>query len=211
MTAGIQAVRLQPRYRETLTIGALNSLWSTNVFHKVTEYSQEYQDINLRLITGHTYDIIPKIQNGSIDIGFVNSPPCTPFFKTIHYKEESIQLVGSPKLVKRLGTISTLDLPYIHFHWGMPFTEWFEEEIGKQDTIRIRVDNLAIVLQFILQGKGIGFLLDSISRRYINNGQLLPIKLKSSYAIPARLVYIIYAVEKANKIKEFLDYINQKQ
>ncbi len=213
MEEGLKAVNMKSNYRETITIGALNSLWNTNLFQLLTQYSEQYIDINLRMITGHSYEIIPKIQNGTIDIGFVNSPPRTAFFESILYKEESVQLVGSPELVRKLGSINAEDLlklPYIHFHWGLPFTDWFEEEIGRQNTMQLRADNLSIVLPFLLQGKGIGFLSDSITKPYIENGSLAVVHLQSTKVIPPRQVYIIFAAEKALKWRKFLEYIKQE-
>ncbi|WP_112179857.1 LysR family transcriptional regulator [Paraliobacillus zengyii] len=206
MNEAIKATRIKSNYNSSLVIGGLNSLWDTPIFDHINNYQSIYSNTAIRLITGHSKDIIEKIQYGLIDVGFVYNPPYSSFFNVYNIREESISLVGSTKLVAKLNTLTSdfvSDIPFIHYNWGSDFSEWFEEEIGRNETMRYRVDHTGVALRLILKGEGIGFMLNSIIDKYEKEGLISSVLYKPKIEIPKRKIYMICSKKKKEKVNVF--------
>lgn len=211
MQNGLATARLQPDFESRLVIGGLNSIWDSSLFTKLYQFHTQNKEMAIRLVTDHSDHISQRIQNGTVDVGLVYIPPRTSSLKVIPLKEESLQLVGTPALVDQLGSISAkelLRLPFIHFNWGPPFEEWFEKEVSSHDSAAFRVDHTGVAVRLLLQGEGVGFLLDSIAEEYIKENRLQPIPIKTVHEIPKRTIYIIFSNKNRSlkKIEDFLDH-----
>lgn len=214
MQAGMDAARLQPEFERRLVIGGLNSIWDSSLFTRLYEFHTQNKNIAMRLVTDHSDHIAQRVQNGTVDAGFVYIPPKSPSIEVIPIKEESLQLVGTPSLADPLGSLSAKELlhkPFIHFNWGPPFDEWFQQEVGSHDSAAFRVDHTGVAVRLLLQGKGIGFSLDSISEVYIKAKQLKPIPLKVKNDIPRRMIYLIFLKKngQSEKLRSFLRHFRE--
>lgn len=213
MNEGIKTARIQSRYNNSLVIGGMNSLWDTPIFDQIHCFQSSNPKTAIRLITGHSKDIIEKIQYGLIDVGFVYSPPRSNLFDVNMIREESILLVGSTQLVEKIGTVKPEDLkeiPFIHYNWGEEFSEWFEAEIGKHEAMRYRVDHTRIALRLMLKGDGIGFMLESITEKYKREESLSHIPFTPRKKVPKRKVYMVSLKSKKERISTFLQYMISK-
>jgi len=209
MNEGLEAIRIQTHFNNRIVIGGLNSIWDGPIFKSVREFYRKNERTAIRLVTDHSQDIIEKIYQGIIDIGFVYIHPRSSVYKVLSYGDESISLVGSKEL-KMKSKISLKDLkkyPYIHFHWGSPYSEWFEREVGMHEAMRLRIDSTSVFLRMLMNGDGIGFLLDNIAEPFIQNGDLQRLEIESAKLPPSRTVYVIYLSEKEDKVKPLLDFL----
>ncbi|GIO27963.1 LysR family transcriptional regulator [Ornithinibacillus bavariensis] len=213
MNEGVKTTRIQSKFTHSLVIGGMNSLWETSIFEQINQYQASNPHTSLRLITGHSEDIIEKIRYGLIDVGFVYNPLHPPIFNVEMIREESICLVGETHFVGSLGLLESKDLkdiPFIHYNWGTDFSEWFEEEVGKHETMRYRVDHAGIALRLILNGEGIGFMLESIIRDYEKDGLISRVKFNPKENIPSRKVYMVSSKNKKERVNTFLEYMAAK-
>jgi DNA-binding transcriptional LysR family regulator len=210
MDEGIKATRIQSKFSQSLVIGGMNSLWETPILEQINQYQSSNPSTSLRLITGHSEDIIEKIRYGLIDVGFVYNPLYTSMFNVEVIKEEPISLVGATQLVEKLGLLTSndlKDLPFIHYNWGSDFSEWFEEEIGKHETMPYRVDHAGVALRLILSGEGIGFVLESMIRKYEEDGRISRVRFIPKEIIPTRKVYMVSTKSKKERLTTFLQYM----
>lgn len=209
MDEGIKTTRLQTNFDSNLVIGGMNSLWDTPIFEQIHAYQSNNPRTAIRLITGHSSDIIEKIYDGLIDIGFVYNPPHSSSFHVITIREEDICLVGAPTLAKRVGIMesdSLKEIPFIHYDWGTEFSEWFESEVGKHETMRYRVDHTGIAMRLIINGEGIGFMLESIVNHCAKE-LIMHIPLKSKTTKPKRKVYMVCSKSRKERYHSFLQYM----
>lgn len=211
MQNGLTTARLQPDFESRLVIGSVNSIWDSSLFTKLNQFRRQHKRMAIRLITDHSNHISQRIQNGTVDVGLVYIPPKATSIEVIPVRDESLQPVGTPTLANQLEGISAkelLHLPFIHFNWGSPFEEWFEQEVGSHDAAAFRVDHTGIAVRLLLQGEGAGFLLDSIAEEYIKENRLQPISIKTTNAIPKRTIYVIFKKKNrdSKKITAFLDH-----
>ncbi|HET7580789.1 MAG TPA: substrate-binding domain-containing protein [Bacillales bacterium] len=191
-------------------VGGLNSIWDSPLFESVYSFRRAHPKVAIRLVTDHSDHISKSIRNGTIDVGFVYIPLRSSTIEVTPLKEETLQLVGSPALVDRLGKISPENLlhrPFIHYNWGPPFAEWFEQEIGGHGSAGFRVDHTGVAVRLLLRGGGIGFLLDSIAGEYIKEGRLKPVSLQTKQPIPKRMIYLVVANKNLKKTESFLNHM----
>lgn len=213
MNEGIKTTRIQSNFNNNLVIGGMNSLWDTPIFDQINSYQSCNPETAMRLITGHSKDIIEKIQYGLIDVGFVYNPSHSPLYNIHTIREEPIVLVGSAQLVEKLGSIKSEDIkniPFIHYNWGTEFSEWFEMEIGKHETMRYRVDHTGVAVRLLLSGEGIGFMLGSIIESYKREGLLMQVPFNPRTNIPTRKVNMVSLKSKKEKVDTFLQYMVSK-
>lgn len=213
MSEGIEAARTRTQFHNRIVIGGLNSIWDSPIFDIVKKFYKENERTAIRLVTGHSQDIIEKIYQGIMDIGFVYVHPRSSAYKVLTFGNESISLVGSKEFAikSRISLKEIKKYPYIHFHWGSPFSEWFEQEIGKHESMRLRVDSTSVFLRMLVNGDGIGFLLDHIAEPFIKNGDLQRLTIEIAKLPPSRPIYVIYLSEREDKVKPFLDFLNLKE
>lgn len=212
MRSGREAVRLQPNFESRLVIGGLNSIWDSSIFTDLHEFRKMHDKIAVRMITDHSDHIFQGVQNGTIDVGLVYIPPRSSAIEVLPLVEASLQLVGNPSLAEQLEVIQARDLlqlPFIHYNWGPPFTEWFEAEVGHHDSAAFRVDHTGAFVRLLIQGEGIGFLMDSIAEEYIKEGKLNKIPIRSNAPIPKRMIYMIFAKKNGNRpvVKAVIEYL----
>ncbi|WP_010097391.1 LysR family transcriptional regulator [Ornithinibacillus scapharcae] len=210
MSDGIKTVRIQSKFSNNLVIGGMNSLWETPILDRIHTYQTTNANTSFRLITGHSKDIVEKIQYGLIDVGFVYTPPTSAYFKVYKVREERIVLVGEPRLVNELASVNSKNLranPFIHYNWGNEFSDWFEMEVGKHETMRYRVDDVGVALRLLLKGEGIGFMLASIKDKYERDGLISKVSFTPTTEVPKRSVYMVTSSRKEEKIEDFLNFM----
>ncbi|WP_158234675.1 LysR family transcriptional regulator [Lentibacillus sediminis] len=210
MDEGIKAARIQSKFTSRLVIGGMNSLWETPLIEQIHEYQSANTNTAIRLVTGHSADIIEKIRIGLIDIGFVYNPPSSSLFNVRTVKKEAILLAGAPDIVKKFDSFTWEELknfPFIHYNWGPAFSEWFEMEIGNHETMRYRVDHTGVALRLMQRRKGIGFMLESIISDYEEKGLLSRIPFISQTDIPIQHVYMVVNKHKEEKTESFQRHI----
>jgi DNA-binding transcriptional LysR family regulator len=209
---GERVTAIEGQYDDHLVVGSLNSLWDYTLFPIVKKFRQLYPQISLRLITGHSDDIVREMMDGIIDIGLVYLPPHHPDFEVIPINHDSLRLVSHPAFMVEQESIKVINLPtlpYIHMNWGAPFSDWFQKESGNKHLPAFQVDHTSLLIRFLLSGEGIGFLLDSVSREFIQKGELKTISLQTELPLPERTTYLIYPKRKRNDtaVQLWLDHM----
>jgi DNA-binding transcriptional LysR family regulator len=211
---GERITKLKGIYEDHLVIGSLHALWEHVLFPYINDFYRLNPQFTFRFITGHSNDIVQKITDGIIDVGFVYLPPRGPDVVVVPLYDDSIHLIGHPSLAldKNKDIISIQDLthiPYIHMNWGDSFSEWYQEEVGRYHIDPFQVDNISLLIKFITTGNGIGFLLDSISRPLIQQGILKHIPFYSKVPLPKRTTYLIYRKKNENlkALQKWVDFI----
>jgi DNA-binding transcriptional LysR family regulator len=216
---GARAAKIEGQFEDRLVIGSLGSLWDFVFFPIINEFRLYHSQISLRLITGHSDDIIRKLMDGIVDVGLIFIPPHHPDIEILPLYEDSIHLVGHPSMFSEKREVSAnelLTLPYIHMDWGSPFTEWYEQEIGRNHLPAFQVDHTSFLIKLLLNKEGVAFLPDSFCKNFIIDGKLKKIFFQSNIPLPKRKAYIVYHKRKKNSkaVQFWLQHLlkwNEKQ
>lgn len=209
---GKSVVELSNRYKGRLIIGGLNSLWDQTFSNYLTSFKNQYPDIAIKVVGGHTDEIYSKIKDGTIDIGFVSAAAPNHNFETEPLYNEGIILVKSPSFPLKRKTVnleSSTNLPMIHMDWGPPFSDWLKAETRGMDFWGLEVDSSTLLIELLKSNTGIGFLLENLAKKYIENGVLEEVPYISEHQSPLKTIYLAYSKRKKDKgeIKEFAAYM----
>ncbi|MFD2831189.1 LysR family transcriptional regulator [Corticicoccus populi] len=198
-----EAVRTKKDYKNRYVFAAVGSIWEGPLFKRVAGVKSN--DTAIRMITDHSHPIINRLSRGSVDIGFVYIKPAGPHIESKVLYSENLILVGRKK-EEAITPKLLLEHNYIHYNWGESFMEWFENEVGKEDILQVRVDSINLAMNLLLEG-GVGFLPEGIAAPYIDRGDLLQLKLSSDVKVPEREIYMIYKREDAERLRNVFEMI----
>lgn len=211
---GKSVMELANRFTGKLSIGGLNSLWNITFSGYISTFNKSHPNIAIKLISGHTPEIYSKIREGIIDIGFVSTPPVNQFFDIIPLYSEGILLVKSPSFDLNGETIdlsSCSNFPFIHMDWGHPFSDWLELETGGMNFSGVEVDSSTLLIELLKSNTGIGFLLKSLAKEYIQSGELEEVPYECKSPSPLKTIYLTYSKKNQFKleIEQFASFMKQ--
>ncbi|MFD1737238.1 LysR family transcriptional regulator [Bacillus salitolerans] len=205
------AINSDNYFDKYIVVGSTHTIWDYVLYPIVRDFQDHNRNIGLRFITNHSQEVIQGIMDGIIDIAVVYLRPHHPEIQVNFFREEHIHLVGSKTYFDELEVVGDNVLrnyPFIHLDWGTPFSEWFNEVIGKDEPFFLQVDHMSIHIQYLLEGKGIGFMPTSVLERYKEEG-LVELPTNFSKPIPTRPMYIIYLKRKHEFIQSLLSDLNK--
>lgn len=205
-------MELSDRFSGRLIIGGLNSLWDQTFSNYLTSYINHHPDVAIKVVNGHSDEIYSKIKDGTVDIGFVSSPAPNHSFVTVPLYNEGILLVKSPSYHLKMKTINlakSTNLPMIYMDWGPPFSDWLKTETRGMNFFGLEVDSSTLLIELLKSNTGIGFLLENLAKKYIQNGELEEIRYTGEHQSPLKTIYLAYSKRKKDKveIKEFASYM----
>ena len=201
ISEGESVTRAYGRFEDRLVVGSVYSLWDHVLFPAVERFRKGHPQTALRLITGHSDEVVKKMMDGLVDVAVLFVPPQQAEFEVVPLFSSTIQLVAHRDLGLRERVVTAedlTDLPFVHLTWGSPFDEWFEAKVGKLWLAAVQVDHASLFVKMLLAGTGIGFLLDSMAAEHLQSGVLERVRFDSEEPLPERTVYLVYPKRKVN-------------
>lgn len=198
---GESVTRAYGRFEDRLVVGSVYSLWDHVLFPAVEAFRKGHPQTALRLITGHSDEVVKKMMDGLVDVAVLFVPPQHTEFEVVPLFSSTMHLFAHRDLGLREREVTAedlSDLPFIHLNWGPPFDEWFAAKVGKQWLAAVQVDHASLFLNMLLAGTGIGFLLDSMAAEHLQSGVLERVPFADETPLPERTVYLAYPKRKAN-------------
>jgi len=188
------AAQMEASFHDRLVIGSVHSLWDYVLAPVALQFQKDNPHIALRLLTGHSVEIVQLLLDGRADAGVVYLPPQHPDISTVPLYQDTVALVAHPDLPLPDGEMTPerlTKIPLIHLDWGAPFSEWFAQEAGRDFMPGMQVDHAALQLNYILAGAGAGFMLTSICEKLIEAGALRRVPYRARVPLPVHLIYLI--------------------
>jgi DNA-binding transcriptional LysR family regulator len=205
---GVKSVQLEKNFNRQLTIGTTHALWDYVLFDGVNTFQLTYIDTPLSLITEHSNIIIRKMIDGLIDIGIVFYPVHHGDISLELIIEDSFVLVTDPSidLSNQLLTPESLrNFPYIHLNWGGSFSKWFRQSFHDQKVFPLEVDHVSLLLKFLKNRIGFGFLPYSVAKGLIQQGTIINVPFHTETPVPERPIYLL--TRKRSKPTKNLDIL----
>jgi DNA-binding transcriptional LysR family regulator len=149
----------------------------------------KYPDINFKLTTAVTDDIVNKVLNRELDLGFVR-PISHPNILSAKFYEDPIRLyayeghpfIGNDKLsIEEIG-----DQPLVFFECGS--LDWMRihrlfASLKQPPIIEFQTDNLETTKKLVLQRVGIAFLPGQCVNQEVRENKLFPIDFPETSGI----------------------------
>jgi DNA-binding transcriptional LysR family regulator len=208
---GKRNVQIEDKFDEYLVLGSTHSLWEYILFPLINKYKELYPKTAIKIITAHSEELIQKVSDNSIDISVSYNKPNTnhPDLEVIPYSSDKVLLVGSPSICFDLNGSSADEIlnsnTYIHMNWGKAFNSWCEDNI-KPTITEYQVDNISIFIKYLLSGKGLGFLPESIAKKYLKEKTLIQYDVKHENPIPTRTIYVLHHNRK-KEIRKMVSFL----
>lgn len=196
-----EVAALQP-YEDYLSIGSLNSIWTSILEPILKEYHYRYPHIAISTKTGHSADVIQFLLDNVIQIGIVYVPPSLPNFEVIPAWEDEIVLVSPPDdsiiTSPHVDARELRNLPLLFMNWGPPFDQWMRQTLPRSFVPKLHVDKAELAIDLVKEGLGVSLLTRSTVQADLANGTLKEITIVGNRP-PKRSAYIVLPRDKKNK------------
>ncbi|WP_409275853.1 LysR family transcriptional regulator [Neobacillus sp. SCS-31] len=196
-----------------LVIGSALSI-SNNILPEILPgFKSTFQDVKIKIVTGHSKDILQKVINKEVDFGIVRTET--------HPQIESIRLYNDPiglfvprnhiLLKEEKVTIEHVSKqPLIFFDYGsmdwLMINRLFSSN-NVAPNISLEVDNMATTKNLVLQGMGISFLPEHCVKQEVENGELVRVEMTPPVKIDIS-IDLIYLKGKPKSV--FINFIKDK-
>ena len=196
-----------------LVIGSALSI-SNNILPEILpDFKSEFKDVKIKIVTGHSQDILQKVINKEVDFGIVRTET--------HPQVESIRLYNDPiglfvprnhiLLKEENVTIEHVSKqPLIFFDYGSMDWLMIHRLFSSNDvnpTISLEVDNMETAKNLVIQGMGISFLPEHCVKQALENGELIRVEMAPPVKINISIDFIYL---KGRPKSLFIDFLKEK-
>ncbi|MBJ8069720.1 MULTISPECIES: LysR family transcriptional regulator [Bacillus] len=196
-----------------LVIGSALSI-SNNILPEILPgFKSEFKDVRIKIVTGHSQDILQKVINKEVDFGIVRTEK--------HPQVESIRLYNDPIglfvprnhifLKEEKVTIEHVSKqPLIFFDYGSMDWLMIHRLFSSNDvspTISLEVDNMETAKNLVIQGMGISFLPEHCVKQELENGELIRVEMTPPVKINISIDFIYL---KGRPKSVFIDFLKEK-
>lgn len=195
-----------------LTIACSLSVSTHLVPEMLIQFRQHFPDVSVRILTGHSNDVLEKVINNEVEFGIARTVT-HPNIDSILYHADPIELFvypDHPLLQKKEITLGDVySEPFIFFEHGS--IDWlmiyglFESKHLSPNVI-LEVDSMETAKKMVMAGIGISFLPESCAREELNQNQLYKIDIKDMPPIARNIEFIFL---KGEDRSPFLDFFIQ--
>lgn len=196
-----------------LVIGSALSI-SNNILPGILPaFKAEFKDVRIKMVTGHSKDILHKVINKEVDFGIVRTET-HPQVKSIRLYNDPISLIvpkGHDFLEKEKVTVEEISkYPFIFFDYGsmdwlMIHRLFLSNNVNPN--IYLEVDNMETAKNLVSEGLGISFLPEHCVRKELANEELFRVAMDPPVKINISIDFI-YLKDKPKSV--FMDFLETK-
>ncbi|NOV02892.1 LysR family transcriptional regulator [Paenibacillus planticolens] len=180
-----QKSKIQLKQKRTLPnelrIGCTVSVSNYIIPEFVPKMKRKYPDVNFKLTTAVTDDIVNKVLNRELDVGFVRNISHPNLLSTKVYEDPIRLYVYEDHPFRGRSAVSIEEIgehPLVFFECGS--LDWMRihrlfASMSQPPIIEVQTDNLETAKKLVLQRAGIAFLPALCVEREVQNKELFPI------------------------------------
>ena len=201
----IQEVNSAARYEKQLRVGCINAVYESSLFPLLSRFFSDNQDVSLKVVLGHSADLLQMLQDSIIDVAFSYLPFKKAGFTSRRFSQDRLLLLASPAANAYKGGIRKQELAsceYLmcNFAFG-DAGEFVRSLFPPRHAFRFEVDNSGKVIEYLLAGLGYSFLPAKMAERELKTGKLEVIR-PLDFAVPELISYC--AFRRGNALAEAL-------
>jgi LysR family transcriptional regulator, flagellar master operon regulator len=199
-----EEVALSEQVDKRLVIAGASSLWEIFLQRWVNSIHLEAPLIGLRAEASTSKRIIQKLEQGSIDLGFLYEPPRLRDMVASKLQQVPLIMVSDQPNIK---VEEALSKGYIRVDWGTQFTSLHEEYFPQRPIAAVRANVGNIALGLIQQCGGAAYLPRSLVHDQMAEGGLHSVTDAPEIPLNAYAVYPIHG-EHRLLIEQLLTRLN---
>lgn len=201
----IQEVNSAARYEKQLRVGAINAVYESSLFPILSGFFASRTDVSLKVVLGHSVDLLQMLQDSLIDVAFSYLPLKKTGFVSRRFSSDKLVLLCAPERNAYRGGIRKEELAsceYLmcNFAFGEA-GEFVRSLFPPRHAFRFEIDNSGKVAQYLLAGLGYSFLPLKMAEKEIAAGRLEVIK-PLDFSVPELISYCSY--RRGNELAEAL-------
>ena len=201
----IQEVNSAARYEKQLRVGCINAVYESSLFPLLSRFFSDNQDVSLKVVLGHSADLLQMLQDSIIDVAFSYLPFKKAGFTSRRFSQDRLLLLASPSANAYKGGIRKQELAsceYLmcNFAFG-DAGEFVRSLFPPRHAFRFEVDNSGKVIEYLLAGLGYSFLPAKMAESELKEGKLEIIR-PLDFAVPELISYC--AFRRGNALAEAL-------
>ncbi len=188
------------------SIGAINASYEVHVKPLVDECLKDNTVTSVKVMLGHSLDLIQNLQDNMLDMVFSAIPLKRTGYACDVYDVDRVALVckkGKNEYPDGVTKEQLCKLPYLMCDFTLSEAGVFIRSLfPKNHIFRLDVDNSSKLLPYLENGLGYSFLPYKLVKEKINEGSLEEVKLKD-FTAPNVTTYLIYRHDY--DVKRFLN------
>ena len=201
----IQEVNSAARYEKQLRVGCINAVYESSLFPLLSRFFSDNQDVSLKVVLGHSADLLQMLQDSIIDVAFSYLPFKKAGFTSRRFSQDRLLLLASPAANAFQGGIRKQELAsceYLmcNFAFG-DAGEFVRSLFPPRHAFRFEVDNSGKVIEYLRAGLGYSFLPAKMAERELKEGKLEAIR-PLDFVVPELVSYC--AFRRGNALAEAL-------
>lgn len=185
-------IKFSAQYGEKLNICCSHSLFDCYVLDFAIKYIEQCPNISLKLNLMHSEEIMPLLDEGKVDIAYMNFPFQNERYCCMPFVKDKVVLVTNSNnkqyFDSGISKEELLDLPII---FSDITDNNFEHILPKQNIFPIDINIYTKIIPFLKSGNWYSFLPFGIVENEIKLGNLVEIPLKDFYLFEKQS-YTIY-------------------
>ncbi len=188
------------------SIGAINASYEIYVKPLVDECLKNNNMTSIKVMLGHSLDLIQQLQDNMLDMVFSAIPLKRTGYNCDVYDADHVVLVckkGHNEYPNGITKEQLTKIPYLMCDLTLSDAGVFIRSLFPHNHIfRLEVDNSSKLLPYLEKGLGYSFLPYKLVKDKIENGELESVKLKD-FEAPNVTTYLIY--RQNYDVKKFLE------
>ncbi len=202
----IEEMNALTSHSRKFSIGAINATYEVYVKPLVDECLKDNSVTSIKVMLGHSLDLIQQLQDNMLDMVFSAIPLKRAGYACDVYDEDRVVLVcGKDKNEYPDGVTKTQlsKIPYLMCDLTLSDAGVFIRSLfPKNHVFRLDVDNTSKLLPYLEKGLGYAFLPYKLIKNELERGTLEEVKLKD-FTAPKVTTYLIY--RQGYDVKRFLE------
>ena len=193
-------------HNRKFSIGAINASYEVYVKPLVDEALKDNTQTSVKVMLGHSLDLIQHLQDNMLDMVFSAIPLKRVGFNCDVYDVDRVALVckkGMNEYPDGVSKAQLSKLPYLMCDFTLSEAGVFIRSLfPKNHIFRLDVDNSSKLLPYLENGLGYSFLPYKFIKDKIENGTLEEVKLKD-FTAPNVTTYLLY--RQSYDVSKFLE------
>lgn len=190
-------IALPPGRANLVALGGEFSLWNPLLVDWMLWMREHQPEVAVRAEVDSAENLLERVQDGSLDLAVLYSPPQRPELVLELLLEEKLILVTTDPA----GAVRPQD--YVLVDWGEPFITSHATAFPELANAGVAVSLGPLALSYLLAEGGAGYFRSSVAKPWLDAGRLRRVDAAPAFS------YSIYAVYSARSAAEDLEAVRR--
>ena len=202
----IEEIHALSSHSRKFSIGAINATYESYVKPLVDECLKDNTITSIKVMLGHSLDLIQQLQDNMLDMVFSAVPLKRLGYTCDVYDVDRVVLVcgkGKNEYPDGISKTQLAKIPYLMCDFTLSETGVFIRSLfPKNHIFRLDVDNSSKLIPYLEKGIGYSFLPHKLVKEYLEDGRLEEVHL-TDFTAPNVTTYLIY--RQGYNVERFLE------